>query len=394
MSHHHQVIEMPVADFCSSSSSALRSVTARTLPIPYRDFASLVFMPYYSVTPANRPGWETRGTRFFDFSRVYATPQEAVLPGARFVAVVFPANKLKSYCYRGFGSGYYWNHVPPQCSSRDCVLAYYDVDAGQLHVGANPEHLGIFWTNLSQFTASRDGPDDLHRVLLLSLEAGDLEDWDDTASHSHIHEAASWLDGLLHRLAAGGPPAAAQSASERAWTANILLAVAILRLQYTEMYLLVDGCCPVWVEAEITMLQEMEDTFPETMAEAYAEHWLQLSNGLVFSEACLPLISFHLERIVCHFGTEDIALLDTFERRDPDAEYDDDAADIFSHLLDEELLPLAVEALKKTVRWTNSARCIWVTCCVQLNLAAGEQEEQERQCTAVACKRHASSSSF
>ena len=140
-----------------------------------------------------------------------------------------------------------------------------------------------------------------------------------------------------------------------------------------------DGdCTSEMVEAEVQSLTAMEALWPEAVYDAYKKYWVYLALEVLDSESCDALISFHFERMVQHLSTAEVFELER----------------CVSDGTKSKTLPFARELYPRvlqTVRWPSSARCVWLTSCIQLNLACKREEEEEdedekqaRQCTVVA----------
>ena len=136
------------------------------------------------------------------------------------------------------------------------------------------------------------------------------------------------------------------------------------------------------VAAEVQSLTAMEALWPEAVYVAYKKYWGYLALEVLDSESCNALISFHFERMVQHLSAAEVFELER----------------CVSDGTKSKTLPFARELYPRvlqTVRWPSSARCVFLTGCIQLNLACKrEEEDKARQCTAGARKRHASASSF
>ena len=307
----------------------------------------LKFLPYYSVTPVAR-NWCFRSERFRVLTEEFKTPREAVSrPGVLFVAI--------AHC------------MHTKLSVHNHALAYYDVGAEKLHIGARPEALGIHWSEFKTFKKSRNGPDDIHRVLLFSLDSGELKDG--TACESTASEYAPVMDGLNYRLHWREMN---KTREERTRHADIKIAVAIMRLRYSKNYFCDDACTPAQVAAELKALQDMEDAYPSVVEYAYIEQWDELGGILGPSEVCGLLLDFHLTRIVKYFSADQALLLKTCVETPS-----------FKLKLPRWKLPVldaVMPAAHRALMWPDSARCGWVTVCIQLALACKEQEEDGAGC--------------
>lgn len=166
----------------------------------------LEFCPYSSITlvkPTSRDwfSWEDRGVPEARFP----TLEEALLPGVVIVAAVER-----------------YSDTP-----HSCALAYYDVQARQLHIGATPASLGIVPTDLDCFKKDGSGIDDQARVLLFGLEKDTLDDY----FACRGPDSLPCMEGVYRRL----HNKSEQTKAERAHNFNVFVEIAGMRLRHTQV---------------------------------------------------------------------------------------------------------------------------------------------------------------
>ena len=166
----------------------------------------LEFCPYSSITlvkPKSRNwcSWEDRGVPEARFP----TLEEALLPGVVIVAAVER-----------------YSDTP-----HSCPLAYYDVQARQLHIGATPASLGIVPTDLDCFKKDGSGIDDRARVLLFGLEKDTLDDY----FACRAPDSLPCMEGVYRRL----HNKSEQTKAERAHNFDVFVQIAGMRLRHTQV---------------------------------------------------------------------------------------------------------------------------------------------------------------
>ena len=151
--------------------------------------------------------WEDRGVPEARFP----TLEEALLPGVVIVAVVGPekpahGKTLEPHSY---------------------ALAYYDVQARRLHIGATPASLGIVPTDLDCFKKDGSGIDDQARVMLFGLEEDTLGDYFACRAPDNL----PCMEGVDRRLHSKSE----QTKAERARNFDVFVELAGMRLKHTQV---------------------------------------------------------------------------------------------------------------------------------------------------------------
>ena len=325
----------------------------------------LKFRPYYKHVVMADSVFERN-------SAYYTTLCEAVLPGVPVVAIFRHVDAVMR---------------PFITSIHDSALGYYDVRKQTLHIGTEPEDLGIVQSELKDFRKARNGEDDTALVLLFNV--CDMFD-DNVPANASLYTTT--MEGLYHRMHVNF---AAQSTGERAANFDAWARLASQRLDFTTEVsedpfttIKKDGADEdddepevTRVELELETLRHMEDLWPRAVDEAYCKQWASIAlsegeNSLCAADTCPDLAEHHLERLVPYMSAEGVSELEKRVKMPC-------APKVGKLPFAEALYPMALAACK----WPSSARCTWITACVQGALACKAEEGGEQTVLPAAKRR-------
>ena len=307
-----------------------------------------LFIPYFhtNVVNASSTFVDRHGGAHFTFPSVeklgdvsYYNLAQAVRPGVQVVLLV--ASYTPSHLYG----------VPKRVvDCRDCFydsphttspLGYYDVTAGRLYLGdcdADRREMGIVFTDMRGFATH--GVENTARVLCIDM-------------HEYPEIDEETMRGLYRRLHRGYD---VQEDFEKA--RNRAAWVYLLRKCVDRSECVGDNIDDL--RAELRTLQGLEDLWPDAFEDVYVLQGRSCGffhRGTFQLEDREPLRSFHLEHAVPFFTKADILYLRKYAT-----------------------VPVCAKALE--LLWPGSARCAWVTCCVQGAVLCGKEEEAaaKRRC--------------
>jgi len=205
------------------------------------------------------------------------------------------------------------------------ALAYYAVEAQQLHVDVAPETLGITSTELAEFKKARNGPDDYAKVLLFGAHSSMEED----PLPCQDPEYTTAMEGLYHFLHVDYD---IQSPEEKRRNLKLWTKVAVQRIQWTAN--IDEDADEEEIAGELGALRQMDDLWPVAVNKAYAS--VNVAD-LVGSDTPPELARYHYE--------------------------------------------MSQRSLTMATKWPTSLRCTWIVSCIQGALDCKKAEEEKLSTT-------------
>ena len=351
--------------FFLSFRAALAVVTPHAVRIAAQDFCSVAglfkgsevsYLRYYRVNLVN-PQRYTWGNNLLFGDETFSSLADAVAPGVVVVAVVVPPGK------KVYGSYVDTDSVHDD----DLALAYYDVEAEKLYVGASADALGIHDTYLNEFSERGDGRDDCARVLRIPLD-----EWSDIFDSFPGND--SEFRGLHRRMF---QLYETQSPGERAHNIQVWAALVDARFSLSDK---IGDDDVEELEKELKALEGIEALWPEAFAVAYSSFSVKAGGGRVSIfrhfpayDTRDPLRAFHLSRVAPFLNAEDKELVMTTQHLDKV----------------DETTAVACAELRAIITWPVSARCTFIVACLQLGFMAAEsrREDEDEDEAATACQK-------